>query len=129
MRKLINEDYSNSRRILESTDCVEIKLKKLLASKINFFTNFSVHFSLESAGGMKDFIEDMNYRDAMLNLIEEGKKEGIFIDSITTKTMMAYLDIIRYYFIHNVDSISIFDNNSETAEELYSLFFNALLKK
>ncbi|WP_410511021.1 TetR/AcrR family transcriptional regulator [Paenibacillus sp. BR2-3] len=130
MRKLTYDDYARTRNILESGDPVKVKLEKLLVSKIDFFKNFSMHFSLESSGMeifIKELVTDENYNNALLNLIEEGKKEGVFHDSITAKSMVAYFDIIRYYFIHNPDAVAILENNP--ASDMYFLFLNALLKK
>ncbi|AIQ12214.1 TetR/AcrR family transcriptional regulator [Paenibacillus durus] len=132
MRKLMYEDCTRTMNISSSHDPVQLKLEKLLMSKITLFKNFSVHFPLESSGmGIitEELSEDENYHNAILNLIEDGKREGVFIESITTNAMAAYFDIIRYYFIHNPDSTAIFDNNPEFAREMYSLFLNALLKR
>lgn len=136
-RKLRNDYYLISMEILESSDPIKLKLEKLLVSRVEFYGKFSKHFLAEFIDndtfakdhniiGEEDY---QNFTNAFLNLIEEGKKEGIFNDSISTQAMNIYLEIIRYYFANNPSATAKFANNPELTREIFTLFSNALLNK
>ncbi|MCH3963585.1 MAG: TetR/AcrR family transcriptional regulator [Clostridium sp.] len=131
IKKIICDDYLKTINILENSDCVLDKLKDLLVVKTEFFINFSWYALTDPKG--EDFISEcigsdnyLKYTDATVTLIEKGKSEGVFDATISTKSMLKYLDIIRYYFINNP---ALFNNDTTFSKEIYMLFLNAFIKK
>ena len=68
-------------------------------------------------------------KDGMINLFEEGKKEGVIDDSITLQGIEVYMEIIQYYFINKPSVIEKFDKNPELGREIFSFFYNSFIKK
>jgi AcrR family transcriptional regulator len=143
LKKLLKDHISSSLNILETCDSVKIKIENLILTRINFFKSFSSHFIIESIDsstftretGMylpKEYIDIKDYTilvKEVQKLFEEGKKEGIFNDSISTQAMMYYLEVFQNYLINNPSVIGEFERNSILSKELFSLFLYGIMKK
>jgi hypothetical protein len=68
-------------------------------------------------------------KNLIINFVEEGKKEGVIDDSVSTDAIAIYIEIFQYYFNNNTTVIAKFDNNPELFMEVHSLFLKGLVSK
>jgi AcrR family transcriptional regulator len=133
-KKLVNDNFLEMMDILKSHDNIKLKFEKLLISKINFLKSIAAYFFPKYLENDISFEENLveqvtkKFKDPILSLVEEGKKKGIFDDSISVQAITTYLEIIQYYFFNNPSALAKFDNNPELTKEIPSLFLNALMK-
>jgi len=135
LRNLLNNHIHMTMSILDNGDPVRIKIEKLLRTRIDYFRSFSAHFLLETMENnlfLEEYMAEEEYKkviNSVYNLIEQGKKEGIFEDSISTEAMFSYLEAFQSYLINNPSFITKLDNNHEFSKDIFSLFMNALMKR
>jgi len=134
-KKLVNDNFLEMMDILKSQDTIKLKFEKLLISKINFLKSIFEYFFPKYLENDISFEENLveevtqKFKNPILNLIDEGKKKGIFDDSISAQAITTYLEIIQYYFFNNPSALAKFNNNPELTREIPSLFLSALMKK
>jgi AcrR family transcriptional regulator len=129
LRKIKDDHYRLSMEILESGEPIKRKLERLLASRVEFYGNYSPAF-LSGMESLND-TETHQYKEftrAFFRLIEEGQKEGVINDSISAEAIGLYLEIIRYYFANKPSATQKFANNPGLTKELFTLFTQALTK-
>lgn len=134
LKKLLNDSLLGIKQIMGSQISLKIKFEKVISLKINFLKDLINHFFpkyIETNIHEEKAVEEINKKiDSQIHdLVEDGKKEGILDDSISTQAIATYLEIIQYYFFNNPSAIAEFDNNPELTREIPSLFLNALMKK
>lgn len=139
----MKEHITSSLNILETCDTIKIKLEKLILSKIDYFKSFSSHFIIESIDRKvfmekidrylpKEYVDEEDYKKLMIaiqNFFEEGKKEGIFNDSIPTQVILYYIEIFQNYLITNPSVIQEFEHNTVLPKDIFSLFLYGLMKR
>lgn len=135
LEKIMNDHLIEAITILDSNDSIKDKIEKLLAERFNYFKSFSSHFVMESIQN-NDFTKKCmdgevhkRVKDGIINLFEEGKKEGFIDGSITLQGMEIYMEIIQYYFVNKPSVIEKFDKNPELGKEIFSLFCNSFIKR
>jgi len=143
IRKLLKEHITSSLNILETCDTIKIKFEKLILSRIDYFKSFSSHFIIESIDSKvfrkeigrylpKEYVDEEDYKkliNAIQNLFEEGKKEGIFNDSIPTQVILYFIEMFQTYLITNPSVIQEFENNPVLSKDIFSLLLYGLLKR
>lgn len=143
IRKLLKEHITSSLNILETCDTIKIKFEKLILSKIDYFKSFSSHFIIESIDRNvftkeigtylpKEYVDEEDYKklmNAIQKFFEEGKKEGIFNDSISTQVMLYYIEIFQNYLINNPSVMQEFEHNPVLPKDIFSLFLYGFMKR
>lgn len=143
IRKLLKEHITSSLNILETCDTIKIKFEKLILSKIDYFKSFSSHFIIESIDRNvftkeigtylpKEYVDEEDYKkliNAIQKFFEEGKKEGIFNDSISTQVMLYYIEIFQNYLINNPSVMLEFEHNPVLPKDIFSLFLYGFMKR
>jgi AcrR family transcriptional regulator len=132
--KLMDDYYLEISNILESTDYIELKLEKLLLSMVDVVKRSSMQFLLESVANdtfvNKYILEKREkIKNLIVNFVEEGKKDDIIDDSVSTNAIAIYIEIFQYYFNNNPSVITKFENNPELFMEVHSLFLKGLVSK
>jgi AcrR family transcriptional regulator len=131
--KLMDDYYIEITKILDSHDSINHKMEKLFISMANDTKRTDLQFLLISSTSdtVNDYIikKRAQIKNLIINLVEEGKKEGIINDSVSTDAIAIYIEIFQYYFHNNPTVIAKFDNNPELFKEIHSLFFNGLKGK
>lgn len=138
-KKLLDDHVHKAMLILDNNAPVIEKLEALLRTRIDSFGNFSSNFleflqddTMENNLFFKEYMSGEEYHkviNSIYNLLEQGKKEGIFESSISTEAMLSYLEIFQSYLINNPLFITKLDNNSKFSRDIFSLFMNAFKKK
>jgi AcrR family transcriptional regulator len=134
LKKYVKDSLLEIKDILTRHDSLKTKLEKILVLKISFFKSFFKYFfpkNIESGSLLEDnkteeVIQEL--KNSTSDLIDEGKREGIFNDSISTQAIAIYLEIIQYYFLNNPSALAKFDNNPRLVSEIPALFMNAFMK-
>jgi AcrR family transcriptional regulator len=133
LKNLVNDSFLEIKQILGSHVSIKIKLEKLIVLKINFFKNLFNHFFpkyVESNIYEEQVAEEVSKKIEIqtYNLVEDGKKQGLLDNSVSTQTIGTFLEIIQYYFSNNPNAVAKFEKNPELAKELPSLFLKAITK-
>lgn len=131
VKMVIIQDWLASLEILGASTNTETKLQAILRARIQLFKRLSWLSSEQEVDEdfLRHYIEKyayQKYRSALSKLIAQGKREDVFASDITTDTMLAYFDILRYYFLHNPQALT---TSAVKANELYTLFVRGLLKR
>lgn len=133
LMKLIDEYYLEIKNILERQDSMIVKLEKLLRSMIDAAKKSSMQFLLESASDIlvNEYISKKRnkIKNLIINFVEQGKKEGIIDDSVSTEAIAIFIEIFQDYFNNNTTAIAKFDNDPELLMEVHSLFLKGLVSK
>jgi len=132
--KLMDDYYLEIANILESHDSMRLKLEKLLISIVDVVKRSSMQFLLESVANdtfVNEYyiVKRAKIKNLIINFVEEGKKEGVIDDSVSTDAIAIYIEIFQYYFNNNTTVIAKFDNNPELFMEVHSLFLKGLVSK
>ena len=134
LKKYVKDNLLEIKNILTSQDSLKTKLEKILVLKINFFKSFFKYYfskNVENGSVLEDHKTEeviQELKKSTSNLIDEGKREGIFNDSISTQAIATYLEIIQYYFLNNPSALEKFDKNPRLVSEIPALFMNAFIK-
>ena len=132
--KLMDDYYLEIANILESHDSMRLKLEKLLISIVDVVKRSSMQFllvSLENDTFVNEYyiVKRAKIKNLIINFVEEGKKEGVIDDSVSTDAIAIYIEIFQYFFNNNSTVIAKFDNNPELFMEVHSLFLKGLVSK
>jgi AcrR family transcriptional regulator len=132
--KLMDDYYLEIANILEKHDSMRLKLEKLLISIVDVVKRSSMQFLLESVANdtfVNEYyiVKRAKIKNLIINFVEEGKKEGVIDDSVSTDAIAIYIEIFQYYFNNNTTVIAKFDNNPELFMEVHSLFLKGLVSK
>lgn len=135
LKKLIDEHCQNTLNILENDKPIDEKLRDFIIKQIDFFKENSFNFMLESVKenllNRKECLcrETVEKIDRLLiNLFEEGKKQGVLRENVSTQAMYTFFDIFRYYFMNNQEAVVNYNQNQLLFGEILSLFLYALKK-
>ena len=131
--KLMDDYYLETTNILESQDLIILKMEKLLISMADTVKRSSMQFLMESLTSdllVNEYLLEKRakIKNLIINFVENGKKEGIIDDSVSTEAITTYIEIFQFYF-NNPTIIKKFDNNPELFIEINSLFLKGLINK
>jgi len=134
LMKLMDDYSTETSSIFNHTESVKIKLEKLLASTSDFIGRFSVHFmldSIESDPIVRARLQEerTTITEQVVHLIETGKNEGVLDTSVSTRSMVIFLEIFQDYFNHHPASLAGYVDNPQLYSEISSLFIKALMNK
>ncbi len=132
--KLMDDYYDETKNILEHQDPIIIKMEKLLISMVDIVKKSSMQFLMESIVSdifVNEYLVEKRakIKTMIINFVENGKKQGIIDDSISTEAITIYIDIFQFYFKDNPTIIAKFDSNPDLFMEVNSLFLKGLISK
>jgi AcrR family transcriptional regulator len=133
LKKLVNDSFLGIKQIMGSQVSIKIKFEKLFSFKINFLKDLINHFRpkyIESNIHEEKAAEEINKKieNQIYDLVEDGKKEGLLDNSVSTQAISIFLEIIQYYFSGNPNAAAKFEKNPELEKELPALFLKAITK-
>ncbi|HEY4662944.1 MAG TPA: TetR/AcrR family transcriptional regulator [Candidatus Humimicrobiaceae bacterium] len=133
LKKLLNDSFLGIKQIMGSQVSIKIKFEKLFSFKINFLKDLINHFRpkyIESNIHEEKAAEEINKKieNQIYDLVEDGKKEGLLDNSVSTQAISIFLEIIQYYFSGNPNAAAKFEKNPELEKELPALFLKAITK-
>ncbi|MFA5015540.1 MAG: TetR/AcrR family transcriptional regulator [Actinomycetota bacterium] len=133
LKKLVNDSFIGLKQIMGSQVSIKIKFEKLFSFKINFLKDLLNHFppkNIESNTHEEKAAEEINKKieSHIYDLVEDGKKQGLLDNSISTQAIGTFLEIIQYYFSNNTNAIAKFENNPKLQKELPALFLKAITR-
>ena len=109
-------------------------MEKLLISMVDIVKKSSMQFLMESIVSdifVNEYLVEKRakIKTMIINFVENGKKQGIIDDSISTEAITIYIDIFQFYFKDNPTIIAKFDSNPDLFMEVNSLFLKGLISK
>lgn len=133
LKTLWEDYYQTIMSILNSTETIQKKIESFFYTVAVYSKNYSTNFIAESLRSQLELEENTTemqlgkIKQAVASLIEQGKREGVIKDTITTTAMMNLIDMFRFYMIHNPLAGLNYDQNPQLLDELISLLLTALL--
>jgi Transcriptional regulator len=133
LKRLWEDYYQTIVSILNNDETIQKKIEKFFYTIAVYSRNYSANFVTESLRNQLETEENTTevqlarINQAVISLIEQGKKEGIIKDTITTDAMLNFIDMFRFYVIHNTQAGMNYDNNPQLLDEMISLLLTALL--
>ena len=133
LKKLLNDSLLGIKQIMGSQISLKIKFEKVISLKINFLKDLINHFFpkyTESNINEEKAAEEVNKKieSQIVNLVEDGKKQGLINNSVSTQAISIFLEIIQYYFSNNPGTAAKFEENPKLEKELSALFLKAITK-
>ena len=118
--------------VFKSGDTTKRKYERLLLTMLEYLRNYSTDFMAESL--RSQFEKDdstiksqlKTIEDSLVSVFEQGKNEGAIQRDISAEAMLNYIEMFRYYVVHNPDAAAQYDKNPELFHEMASLFLKAL---
>ncbi|HJX01714.1 MAG TPA: TetR/AcrR family transcriptional regulator, partial [Candidatus Humimicrobiaceae bacterium] len=106
LKKLLNDSLLGIKQIMGSQISLKIKFEKVISLKINFLKDLINHFFpkyIESNINEEKAAAEVNKQieSQIVNLVEDGKKQGLINNSVSTQAISIFLEIIQYYFSNN----------------------------
>jgi len=133
LKKLLNDSLLGIKQIMGSQISLKIKFEKVISLKINFLKDLINHFFpkyIESNINEEKAAVEVNKKieSQIVNLVEDGKKQGLINNSVSTQAISIFLEIIQYYFLNNPGTATKFEENPKLEKELSALFLKAITK-
>ncbi|OFW48846.1 MAG: hypothetical protein A2163_04490, partial [Actinobacteria bacterium RBG_13_35_12] len=96
LKKLVNDSFLGIKQIMGSQVSIKIKFEKLFSFKINFLKDLINHFRpkyIESNIHEEKAAEEINKKieNQIYDLVEDGKKEGLLDNSVSTQAISIFL--------------------------------------
>jgi AcrR family transcriptional regulator len=133
LKKLWEDYYQTIMSIVNSDETIQKKIEKFFFTIADYSRNYTTNFLAQSLRSQLEIEENFtevqlaSIEKAMSSLLEQGKKEGVIKNNITTATMLNFIDMFRYYIINNSQASINYDKNPQLLNELISLILTALL--
>lgn len=133
LKRLWENYYQTILSIFNSSETIQKKIEKFFYTVADYSGNYSANFVAESLRSQLETEEDITeiqlgrIRQAVVSLLEQGKREGVIKDTITTDAMLNFIDMFRFYVIHNPQAGMNYDRNPQLLHEMISLLLTALL--
>ncbi|WP_243292938.1 TetR/AcrR family transcriptional regulator [Bacillus sp. FJAT-47783] len=129
----LNEAINERKAVIESNIPFPDKIKNLIFEKAAYIETVDPDFLqklMSNDPEIKKIVDEM-YQKAMpllVQLFEEGKREGYIDETISTETLLMYVNMFK----HAGNQYQLFDSpekNAQITKEIGQLFFYGLLKK
>lgn len=133
LKKLWEDYYETIIDIVNSNEGIRKKIEKFFYTVVDYSRNYTTNFVVESLRNelKKDEIsvgeQLSSIEEIITSLLEEGKKEGIIKNTITTEVMLNFIDMFRFYVINNPQAVMNYDRNPELLDGMISLILTALI--
>ncbi len=133
LKKLLNDSLLGIKQIMGSQISLKIKFEKVISLKINFLKDLINHFFpkyIESNINEEKAAVEVNEKieSQIFDLVEDGKKQGLINNSVSTQAISIFLEIIQYYFSNNPSTAAKFEENPKLEKEISALFLKAITK-
>ena len=133
LKKLVNDSLIGIKKIMGSQVSIKVKFEKIFSLKINLFKDLINHYRpkyIEHNIHEEKAVEEINKKieSQVYDLVDDGKKQGLLDDSVSTQAIGIFLEIIQYYFLKNPNAAARFEENPELKKELPALFLKAIAK-
>jgi len=133
LKKLWEDYYETIVGIVNSNECIRKKIEKFFYTVVDYSRNYTTNFVVESLRNelRKDQFsigeQLSSIEEIITSLLEEGKKDGIIKNTITTEVMLNFIDMFRFYVINNPQAVINYDRNPELLDGMISLILTALM--
>ena len=133
LKKLWEDYYKTIIDIVNGNESIRKKIEKFFYTVVDYSRNYTTNFVVESLRNelKKDefFVGEQlsSIEEIITSLLEEGKKEGIIKNTITTEVMLNFIDMFRFYVINNPQAVMNYDRNPELLDGMISLILTALM--
>lgn len=133
LKKLWEDYYETIIDIVNGNESIRKKIEKFFYTVVDYSRNYTTNFVVESLRNelKKDefFVGEQlsSIEEIITSLLEEGKKEGIIKNTITTEVMLNFIDMFRFYIINNPQAVINYDRNPELLDGMISLILTALM--
>jgi Transcriptional regulator len=133
LKRLWEDYYQTIISIFNSSETIQKKIENFFYTVAVYSRNYSANFVTESLRNQletKENTTEVQLREidqAVISLIEQGKREGVIKDTISTDTILNFVDMFRFYMIHNPEAGMNYDRNPQLLHEMISMLLTALL--
>ena len=133
LKKLWEDYYQTIIDIVNGNESIRKKIEKFFYTVVDYSRNYTTNFVVESLRNelKKDefFVGEQlsSIEEIITSLLEEGKKEGIIKNTITTEVMLNFIDMFRFYVINNPQAVINYDRNPKLLDAMISLILTALM--
>lgn len=133
LKKLWEDYYQTIIDIVNSNESIRKKIEKFFYTVVDYSRNYTTNFVVESLRNelKKDEFsvgeQLLSIEEIITSLLEEGKKDGIIKNTITTEVMLNFIDMFRFYVINNPQAVMNYDRNPELLDGMISLILTALM--
>ncbi|MGN6714381.1 TetR/AcrR family transcriptional regulator [Anaerocolumna jejuensis] len=133
LKRLWEDYYQTIISIFNSSETIQKKIEKFFYTVAVYSRNYSANFVAESLRNQLEIEENTTevqlgrIEQAVVSLIEQGKREGVIKNTITTDAMLNFIDMFRFYVIHNPQAGMNYDRNPQLLDEMISMLLTALL--
>lgn len=133
LKKLWEDYYKTIIDIVNGNESIRKKIEKFFYTVVDYSRNYTTNFVVESLRNelKKDefFVGEQlsSIEEIITSLLEEGKKEGIIKNTITTEVMLNFIDMFRFYVINNPQAVINYDRNPKLLDGMISLILTALM--
>ncbi|MCD2346778.1 TetR/AcrR family transcriptional regulator [Clostridium guangxiense] len=133
LKKLWEDYYKTIIDIVNGNESIRKKIEKFFYTVVDYSRNYTTNFVVESLRNelKKDefFVGEQlsSIEEIITSLLEEGKKEGIIKNTITTEVMLNFIDMFRFYVINNPQAVINYDRNPKLLDAMISLILTALM--
>ncbi|WP_243387595.1 TetR/AcrR family transcriptional regulator [Bacillus kexueae] len=129
----LNEAIEERKKVLESDIPFRDKIQKLIFEKAAYIETVNPEFlqkMISNDPDIKEIVDELYKKSLplLVQLFEEGKRHGHIDESISTETLLMYINMFKYA----MNQYQLFDSrekNAQTTKEFGQLFFYGLLKK
>lgn len=133
LKKIWEDYYKTIIDIVNGNESIRKKIEKFFYTVVDYSRNYTTNFVVESLRNelKKDefFVGEQlsSIEEIITSLLEEGKKEGIIKNTITTEVMLNFIDMFRFYVINNPQAVINYDRNPKLLDGMISLILTALM--
>lgn len=133
LKKLWEDYYETIIDIVNGNESIRKKIEKFFYTVVDYSRNYTTNFVVESLRNelKKDefFVGEQlsSIEEIITSLLEEGKKEGIIKNTITTEVMLNFIDMFRFYVINNPQAVINYDRSPGLLDGMISLILTALM--
>lgn len=132
LKNLWENYYQSIMSIINSDAIIQNKIENFFYTVIDYTRNYTTNFmaaSIRNQIAQEEISAEMQMESiekVIINLLEQGQKEGVIKSTISLNTMVSYIEMFRFYIINKPEAAINYDRNPELLKEIISLYLNAL---
>lgn len=132
--RMLDNLYTSTLNILESTLPIKEKIEKCILNRINIHKNFPMKILLESIKDSSNnnelaFEEKLeSLQQVFSKVLDQARQEKIIREDVSNKAILSYIDIFQFYIANNIKAAAQYDSNPELFDEVIKLFYSGIIK-